>query len=279
MATSQVLQSILDNATRYPGRTALVAGEERITWRDLDACANRIANSLSGLGIGHGDMVCILSPNSIAYVETFLGILKIGGCVVPLPTMVTPGSLQLMITDCGAKALFLADEYRDLVGPFIDRLDGFVDGGRVAYDFSAPGWNDYTDSVAAAPDSAPTAIVTEQDLFNIIYSSGTTGVPKGITHDHGLRSFQVERLKALGIDETAVTLLSTPLYSNTTLVTLIPTLSAGGCCILMAKFDVGAYLELCQRERVSHIMLVPVQYHRIMSFLRSDRNKKPSASK
>lgn len=264
--TSQVLQSILDNASRYGERTALVHGDERVSWRDMDANANRVAHHLISLGIGHGDMVCILSPNSIAYVETFLGILKIGACVVPLPTMVTPQSLELMITDSGAKALFLADAYRDLVDPFLDRLDSFVDGGLIAYDFSSPDWADYSASLAAAPDTAPQAHVTESDLFNIIYSSGTTGVPKGITHDHGLRSFQVERLKALGIDETAVTLLSTPLYSNTTLVTLIPTLSAGGCCVLIAKFDVAGYLDLCQRERVTHTMLVPVQYHRIMSY-------------
>jgi len=263
---SQVLHLILESAARFGDRTALVHGNERISWRDLDRRSNKVANHLTGLGIAHGDMVCILSPNSIAYVETFLGILKIGGCVVPLPTMVTPDSLELMITDSGAKALFLADEYRSLIDPLIERLDGFVDGGLIAYNFAAPGWHDYAAAVTAAADHAPDVIVRESDLFNIIYSSGTTGVPKGITHDHALRSFQVERLKGLGIDEKAVSLLSTPLYSNTTLVTLIPTLSTGGCCVLMAKFDVGQYLTLCQRERVTHTMLVPVQYHRIMSY-------------
>ena len=268
---SHVLQSILDNATRYGDRTVLVQDDRRISWRELDQQANRVANHLIDLGLGHGDMVCILSPNSIAYVETFLGILKIGGCVVPLPTMVTPESLEMMISDSGAKALFLADEYRSLIDPMINRLDRFVDGGLIAYNFSNAGWSDYNDKTRSASGASPEIEVTEQDAFNIIYSSGTTGVPKGITHAHGMRSFQVDRLKGIGIDETAVSLLSTPLYSNTTLVTLIPTLSAGGCCILMAKFDVLEFLELCQREHVTHTMLVPVQYHRIMAHPEFDR--------
>ena len=264
-SASQILNSIIQNASRFGERTALVQDDERVSWRDLDKRSNRVANHLTNLGIGHGDMVCILGPNSIAYVETFIGILKVGGCVVPLPTMVTPQSLHMMITDSGAKALFLADEYRSLVDPFIAEHDGFVEGGQIAFNFAAPGWQDYATTLATTSDHAPKASVTEQDLFNIIYSSGTTGVPKGITHNHHLRSFQVERLQALGIDETAVTLISTPLYSNTTLVILFPTLSAGGCSVLMAKFDVTRYLELVQRERATHTMLVPVQYHRIMS--------------
>ncbi|HER27004.1 MAG TPA: 4-coumarate--CoA ligase, partial [Rhodospirillales bacterium] len=262
---SAVLQSIIGNATRYADRAALVQGGRRLSWRELDRQANRVANHLASLGVRHGDKVCVLSPNSIAFVETFLGILKIGGCVVPLPSMVTPDSLEMMINDSGARALFLADQYRDLVGPILENLGGLIEGGRIAYDFQAHGWQDYDAALNAAADTAPKTHVSEQDLFNIIYSSGTTGVPKGITHDHGLRSFQVERLQGLGIDETAISLLSTPLYSNTTLVTLMPTLAAGGCCVLMARFDVLDYLDICQRERVTHTMLVPVQYQRIMA--------------
>ncbi len=95
-------------------------------------------------------------------------------------------------------------------------------------------------------------------------------MPKGIVHDHAMRDAQIERLQRLGIDETAVSVLSTPLYSNTTLVTLIPTLAVGGWCVLMAKFDVEGYLNLCARERATHTMLVPVQYQRIMAHPKFD---------
>jgi acyl-CoA synthetase (AMP-forming)/AMP-acid ligase II len=101
--------------------------------------------------------------------------------------------------------------------------------------------------------------------FNIIYSSGTTGEPKGIVHPHAMRWAHVRRAGVIGYGPDAITLLSTPLYSNTTLVSFLPTVALGGTVILMPKFEARAYLELAQKYRVTHTMLVPVQYQRIMA--------------
>ena len=110
----------------------------------------------------------------------------------------------------------------------------------------------------AAP--ADVAIAPEQP-FNIIYSSGTTGAPKGIVQSHRMRWRQFTRVSYDG----AITLASTPLYSNTTLVVVLPTLAHGGTVVLMPKFDAGAFLRLSERYRATHAMLVPVQYRRIMA--------------
>ncbi len=103
------------------------------------------------------------------------------------------------------------------------------------------------------------AIAPEQP-FNIIYSSGTTGAPKGIVQPHGMRWRQFARVSYKG----AVTIVSTPLYSNTTLVVFLPTLAHGGAAVLMPKFDAGEFLRLSQERRATHAMLVPAQYRRIM---------------
>ena len=114
-----------------------------------------------------------------------------------------------------------------------------------------------------APEGARPAPVDirPEDGFNIIYSSGTTGAPKGIVQPHAMRWGQIRR----GVyPAQSVTMISTPLYSNTTLVSYLPTISNGGTAVLMPKFDAEQFLKLSAKHRVTHAMLVPVQYRRIM---------------
>jgi acyl-CoA synthetase (AMP-forming)/AMP-acid ligase II len=118
-------------------------------------------------------------------------------------------------------------------------------------------------SAPAAPDAPE---VAPEGVFNIIYSSGTTGVPKGIVQSNAMRDAHVELARSCGYDFDSVTLVSTPLYSNTTLVSFLPTIALGGTAVLMRKFDAGQFLALSERHRVTHAMLVPVQYRRLMEF-------------
>ena len=114
----------------------------------------------------------------------------------------------------------------------------------------------------AAP--VPVAEIAPDWIFNIIYSSGTTGSPKGIVHAHAMRDVHVRLGEASGYDNHAITLVSTPLYSNTTLVSFLPTVALGGTALLMRKFSPEAFLRLAEKWRATHAMLVPVQYQRLM---------------
>jgi acyl-CoA synthetase (AMP-forming)/AMP-acid ligase II len=109
------------------------------------------------------------------------------------------------------------------------------------------------------------------DDFNIIYSSGTTGLPKGILHSHMMRDLLAVRLTAFDYAPDTISLASTPLYSNTTLVAVLATLGVGGTTILMPKSDLTKFLEIAERERVTHAMLVPVQYQRILAHPNFDK--------
>ena len=262
-----VVDMIRASAQRNPEGEALVCGSARLTWRTFDERVNRVANALLARGVVKGDNIAVLSRNSVPYAELFIGILRAGACITPLSTMASSEALGKMVKDCGAKMLFLSDSYRELADPFLPTYPGL----KVAIDFKASDFADYEDMLAAADTSDPMVPVTLDDPVNLIYSSGTTGTPKGILHTHAMRAAQMERVSPNGYDDNARTLISTPLYSNTTIVSFLPTLVGGSTVILMPKFDARAWLELAEAESVTHTMLVPVQYKRILDDPEFDR--------
>ncbi len=242
-----------------PDRPAVIQDERSVTWREFDRLVDRAAAALQRDGVAPRSAVAICAATSIEYAVLFLGALRAGVAVSPLAPSSTPAQLAAMVTDCDAKLLFLDASTVDLL-----RDAGGFSLRRIAFDGSAAG-EDF--AAWLAPEETPPAPVeiAPHDPFNIIYSSGTTGVPKGIVQSHKMRWMHVRRADAFGYTAEARTLIATPLYSNTTLVSFFPTIAGGGTLILMAKFDAGRYLQLAQKYRATHTMLVPVQYRRIMA--------------
>src|SRR5690606_13864809 len=243
-----VPQMIRQTAATQPDKPAIYDGERCVRWGELGRQVNQIANALIAAGVRPGDMVAGLSENTAEYVALFLGVLSAGACMVPLSGMATGETLQLMIDDCGSRWLFVSARNRELAEPLRGKLKNVASERMIGLDFSDEGWQGFAEWLAGAPTSAPEVEITPDHPFNVIYSSGTTGTPKGIVHDHRMRSRQINRLcAAYGLNGDAITLVSTPLYSNTTLVSVLPTLVFGGTLVLMRKFDARHFLELAQR--------------------------------
>ena len=256
---------VAENARVWPDKRAVVCDGKTLSWRDFDRRVDKVAHALAGMGVSRGDKIAILAANSVEYLEAFMGGLRAGACVVPLSTMAAADALEKMLDDCDAKVLFLSDQYRRLVEPSETRLGKLIEGGRIAFDFTRPGWRGYEAWLAPASDAPFDREIGALDDFNIIYSSGTTGLPKGILHSHVMRDMTAARFAAFDYGPDTISLASTPLYSNTTLVAVLATLGLGGTTILMPRSDVVRFLEIAERERVTHAMLVPVQYQRILA--------------
>ncbi|CAN5622216.1 class I adenylate-forming enzyme family protein [soil metagenome] len=252
---------IHQHAVDAPQRLALVEGRHTLSYAALDASMDRVAASLQREGLAQGDAIAVCSSMSVTYAALFLGALRAGVVVAPLAPGSTPDSLARMVGDCRARILFMDASAAATLAASQHAPAGIP---MVALDGSAQG--QAYEEWLAPPDTKPAPVHIQPDAaFNIIYSSGTTGEPKGIVQPHGMRWAHVRRGRTYGYGPQAVTLLSTPLYSNTTLVVFFPTLAFGGTVVLMPKFDAGGYLELAQRLRVTHTMLVPVQYQRLMA--------------
>jgi acyl-CoA synthetase (AMP-forming)/AMP-acid ligase II len=249
-----------------PNHTALIQGERVVGWRDFDDLIDRAAATLQARGIGSQEVIAICAANSIEYVVVFLSALRAGMVVTPLAPTATANSLDLMLRDSGAKILFLDRATSD----HLSRLTNPAPIPRIALDGSdiAESFEKWLIPVGSVPDVVE---VSPDWGFNIIYSSGTTGVPKGIVQPHALRWGQMNPADPPGYSPHAVTLVSTGLYSNTTLTSVVPTLAGGGTIVLMDKFDARGFLELSERHRVTHAMLVPVQYQRLLAHADFDR--------
>ena len=241
-------------AALQPDALAMRDDGGEITWAQLADRVERLAAKLADTGLERGQPVAILGTSSIAYALVFLAAVRAGGVAAPLTTSASPEQLAGMVRDSGAQHMFIDARKRAELG------------ASFAAGLQHIGLEDIDDWMAPAGTKAPVFSPEKSDPFNIIYSSGTTGVPKGIVHSHLMRWRQfpptaASYLKAgLGVRSLA----STPLYSNTTMVAFLSCLLAGGTLTIMGKFDCARWLDLAQNHRITTTMLVPVQYQRLM---------------
>jgi acyl-CoA synthetase (AMP-forming)/AMP-acid ligase II len=258
-----LLPEIWEIHGRFRGeRAAVVAHDGALSWRALIARTNRFANGLLALGLEPGARVGILMSNGIRTVETIIGALRGGFVAVPLNLSINDAAIEAMLVDSGATALFVTGDQVARV-----KAAGFT--ARVLATDPAQGavagWTDYDEWMAGQSAAAPAVHIGPETLANIIYSSGTTGIPKGITHSHlGRLGWTNDLALALRYHALSRTLITTGLFSNISWVGMLCTLMVGGTVYVHKAFDPRAFLETLERERITHVAMVPVQYQRIV---------------
>lgn len=240
---------------RFAGnRVAAIFGDQRLTWGELGARMNGLADALARRGVGRGHSVGVLMSNSLDMLAIMCGTVRSGACLVPYSTLLASDQISVLIAESEPKVLFVSRSARHLVegAPPSCLL--------VAVDFDEVGWVGLGELTDGASVDGPAVVIAPDDDYNIIYSSGTTGVPKGIVQSHRAR-FHWSYSNALEMSFTSdsVALVTTSLYSNGTMFMVLPPLFTGATIVIMEKFEVEQALALIERHRVSHVFMVPAQ--------------------
>jgi len=273
-APAPLLPVLIDRQSRWLGdKTALICDDVRWSWREFGARLRGLAAALVAEGIEPGDRVVVVMSNGPEMIEAMFGALRAGACVVPLNVSVPPTAMAAMITDSGASAVIVTEEHRDRITPSQHpgvRLWLSAEGQeRTATSLPAP-WRPYAAWLSRPiepqhVDRIAQLEIAPDSLCNIIYSSGTTGIPKGITHDHRRRVDWAHSIAlALRYDSRAITLCPIGLYSNISWVSMLSTFVVGGTLVIERQFDPAAVLRSIATHRVTHGSLVPIIVQRLL---------------
>ncbi len=251
-------------------KDAVICGTQRFSWSAFCAGNHRFAHGLAARGIQVGDRVAIVMSNGLSMVQAIYGTMAVGACSVPINLSVSDEALVGMLEDSGAVALVATEDQVSRIHRLRDTLPSplsllLTDGA------GEKGWTSIDALCAGQPEVLPAIDIADNSPLNIIYSSGTTGLPKGILHTHrGRRDWAYDLAIALRYNGSARTLLTIGLYSNISWVAMLCTLLAGGTLVIHPRFDASGFLQTTEAERITHTAMVPIQFQRVIETLKAE---------
>ena len=252
---------------RIPDKIAVIckSTNSRHTYAELNTRINSLANALRDAGLHKGDRLAIFSHNCAQYIETFFASAKNGAVLVPLDHRLVGRELSYIINDAEAHTLIVGANYTDVIEsikPQLNTVETFVYVGE-----STAAMNSYDHLVSSYPSTEPCVDIDENDLATLYYTSGTTGMPKGVPMSHkNLWAAMINTTTALPVRPDDITLHTSPFAHIAAVWPLLAHCYTGGTNVVLERFDPKLVLETIHQESITTWNSVPTMIQRVLEY-------------
>ncbi|MCK4779745.1 MAG: AMP-binding protein, partial [Candidatus Lokiarchaeota archaeon] len=259
------------NAYKYPNKLALKDARRQLTFEELNERTNKIANGILKNGIKKGDKLAILSNNSIEFMEIYVAAAKGGFIIVPLNFRLHPDDISFIINNSDAKWLFVESRFREATEKIWLRAKelGFENVERVLIaDEPAKGWKFFEDIVEMGENSYPLIEIKPEDTWIILYTSGTTGKPKGVIRSHRsyIAFFLINEVEFSFTPQDYGMILMPLSHVNSTFYSFVFTYIGAPVYIhIEYNFDPEEILKIIDQEKITFTSMIPTHYNLILS--------------
>ena len=258
------------NALKYPDRMAFKDIRRQLTFAELDLRVNRLANAMADMGLRKGDRFCVMLNNCLEFCEIYLAAAKAGTVAVPINTRYIASEAAYVVNDSEAKALFAGAPFLGMLGEARDTMPD-VPADRwvsVLDQEGAAGWLPFEQMMEGGSEAPPLAVVNPGDPWVQLYTSGTTGNPKGVVRSHhSYTAFYLINAADFSYKPTDIGLTLMPLFHvNSTFYAFVFTYIGGGVYVHRDdRFDPVELLEVIDREKPTFSSMIPTHYNLILN--------------
>ena len=246
-----------------PDREAIVFESNRLTYGDLNARSNRLANALTGMGVQQGDRVALIEVNTNHCIETYFACAKLGAIYVPLNFRAKADELTYMIQDSGASVALAGGRYVSTVQGIKSEIGAVKH--FISLDDKFDGWLDYEQLLASAPDDDLFTEIDDSDMTILLFTAGTTGKPKGVMLLHqNFSEYVINNVTPAEPDVTEKNILTVPMYHIAGIQAVISSVYGGRTVVIQRQFDAEDWMRLVQEEQVDRAMMVPTMLKQLM---------------
>jgi len=267
------------NAKKYPNKLALKDARRKLTFRELNERTNKLTNGILNSGIKKGDKVAILSNNCIEFMELYVAAAKGGFIMVPLNFRLHPDDISFIINNSDAKWLFVESRFQQATEKIWKRATelGFENVQRILIaDEPAEGWKYYENIVKMGEDIYPSIEIKPEDTWIILYTSGTTGKPKGVIRSHRsyIAFFLINEVEFSFTPQDYGLILMPLSHVNSTFYSFVFTYLGAPCYIhIEYKFDPEEILRIIHQEKITFTSMIPTHYNLILSLTEKIKGK------